>query len=107
MTLKETRERNSRFRLSEAEKNTREALVQLEKEKQENNKLNSRVKELVLLSRSLEQRVEELSSEVESANMAHNDTKLELRDTQAHILSLQPYIKDITPEEVGRVSLIF
>lgn len=32
------------------------------------------------------------------------ETKAKLDATRSHILSIQPYVKDVTPEEVGRVS---
>lgn len=44
----------------------------------------------------------ELATKLKRENM---ELKAELEDARSHIFSLQPYRKDLTPEEAGRVSL--
>ncbi|KAM0807655.1 hypothetical protein AB5N19_07995 [Seiridium cardinale] len=98
----ETQKFDLQSKLSDAEENTREALTQLEKEKQEKEKAQDRAQQLLTLNESLERRVNELSTEINGLNNMLHGTKIELKDTRAHILSLQPYLKDIAPEEIGR-----
>ncbi|KAK6066751.1 hypothetical protein SCUP234_11930 [Seiridium cupressi] len=98
----ETQKFDLQSKLSEAEENTQEALTQLEKEKKEKQKAQDRAQQLLTLNESLERRVSELSTEVDGLNNMLHGTKIELKDTRAHILSLQPYLKDIAPEEIGR-----
>lgn len=51
---------------------------------------------------------ESLGKEMKRLKEENNLLREELNDAQSHIFSLQPYRKDLTPEEVGRVSsLIF
>lgn len=45
-----------------------------------------------------------LASKVNELNTENTALKEQLRDAQSHIFSLQPYRKELTPEEVGRVS---
>lgn len=46
---------------------------------------------------------EELATKVEKLMDENRILREELNDAQSHIFSLQPYRKDLTPEEVGRV----
>lgn len=48
---------------------------------------------------------ESLGKEMKRLKEENNLLREELNDAQSHIFSLQPYRKDLTPEEVGRVSL--
>jgi len=48
---------------------------------------------------------ESLGKEMKMLKEENNLLREELNDAQSHIFSLQPYRKDLTPEEVGRVSL--
>ena len=41
---------------------------------------------------------------IENLTAANESLRAELNDARSHIFSLQPYRKDITPEEMGRVS---
>ncbi|KAM0330860.1 hypothetical protein ACHAQA_003815 [Verticillium albo-atrum] len=45
---------------------------------------------------------EKLTTDMERTRTENGELKDQLRDAQSHIFSLQPYRKDITPEEVGR-----
>ncbi|KXH62619.1 hypothetical protein CNYM01_02822 [Colletotrichum nymphaeae SA-01] len=45
-----------------------------------------------------------LASKINELNTENAALKEQLRDAQSHIFSLQPYRKELTPEEVGRVS---
>jgi hypothetical protein len=56
---------------------------------------------------ALQQRVDTetvyLAGTVEELQQANEKLKTERDDARSHIFSLQPYMKDLTPEEVGRV----
>ncbi|RYP40953.1 hypothetical protein DL769_011678 [Monosporascus sp. CRB-8-3] len=79
--------------LAESEENTRRVLEQLEKEEQENKYLREANQEQ---SGSYKATISSLTLELEK-------TKADLEDTRSHILSMQPYVKDTTPEEITRV----
>ncbi|KAL7934901.1 hypothetical protein V8C35DRAFT_300130 [Trichoderma chlorosporum] len=58
-----------------------------------------------LLSSDMEQIVKDTDSLSQDLNRLKDENRLlreELNDAQSHIFSLQPYRKDLTPEEVGR-----
>lgn len=52
----------------------------------------------------LEKDTEALARDADTLRKENSFVKEQLRDAQSHIFSLQPYRKDLTPEEVGRVS---
>ena len=83
-------------RLAESEENMREALSELEKEKHANQELQRAFGEL-------NEVIDSLQSEVGSLKDQLKNTRTELEDNRSHILSMQPYVRDTTPEEVGRV----
>ena len=83
-------------RLAESEENMREALSELEKEKHANQELQRAFGEL-------NEVIDSLQAEVGSLKGQLNNTRTELEDNRSHILSMQPYVRDTTPEEVGRV----
>lgn len=85
-------------KLSESEENTNYALMQLEGEKRDKEDLGRYCQELLNDVDSLKAQVEVLEGQLK-------DTKVELEDSRSHILSMQPYLKDVTPEEIGRVSI--
>ncbi|RYP52060.1 hypothetical protein DL768_002743 [Monosporascus sp. mg162] len=78
--------------LAECEENTRKILEQLQKEKQQKNDLREAYQEL---SGSSEATINALTLEL-------NGVKADLEDMRSHILSMQPYVKDTTPEEITR-----
>ena len=41
-----------------------------------------------------------------SLKLENKGLKAELDEARSHIFSLQPYLKDLTPKEVGQVSLL-
>lgn len=49
---------------------------------------------------------ESLGAEMKRLKEENSLLREELNDAQSHIFSLQPYRKDLTPEEVGRVSCL-
>ncbi|RYP73512.1 hypothetical protein DL771_003551 [Monosporascus sp. 5C6A] len=78
--------------LAECEENIRRLREQLQKEKQEKLDLRESKQEL---SGSYEAIISTLTLQLK-------ETKADLEDTRSHILSMQPYVKDITPEEITR-----
>jgi uncharacterized protein (UPF0335 family) len=82
----------------------------LEKEsvEREATKAREQIEELKhLLNADMEEIVkdtESLGTEMKRLKEENNLLREELNDAQSHIFSLQPYRKDLTPEEVGRVS---
>ncbi|RYP09870.1 hypothetical protein DL764_001004 [Monosporascus ibericus] len=75
--------------LAEREENTRRVLEELQKEKQDLREAHQE------LSGSYEAIIRTLKLELKEA-------KADLEDTRSHILSMQPYVKDTTPEEIVR-----
>lgn len=82
----------------------------LEKESAEREAIKAR-QQIEDLKHLLNSDMEEIAKDTESlgADMKrlkeeNNLLREELNDAQSHIFSLQPYRKDLTPEEVGRVS---
>jgi chaperonin cofactor prefoldin len=53
----------------------------------------------------VEKDTDTLAGELDRIQSENSSLKEQLRDAQSHIFSLQPYRKELTPEEVGRVSL--
>jgi chromosome segregation ATPase len=91
---------------SRAEGTERELLKQL---REANNRADQAERAAEGLIRQLKARTDEVpassgdSSESIKSLMAENkDLKAELDDARSHIFSLQPYRKDLTPEEVGQ-----
>ncbi|RYP14821.1 hypothetical protein DL765_006122 [Monosporascus sp. GIB2] len=78
--------------LAESEENTRRILEQLQKERQEKKDLRE----------AYEERSGSHEAIIRSLNLELKETKADLEDTRSHILSMQPYVKDITPEEMAR-----
>jgi hypothetical protein len=77
-----------------AEREATNAMQQIEDLK---HLLNSDIEDIVKDTESLGQEMTKLKEE-------NQLLREELNDAQSHIFSLQPYRKDLTPEEVGRVS---
>ena len=63
-------------------------------------RLKAATNEVIASNNSLEYTVKQLQSQ-------NQNLKTELDDARSHIFGLQPYIKDLMPEEVGRVSLLW
>ena len=75
----------------------RVALAQLDKEKREKEELRRTAAEFTEVTDTLEAEIKLLRRQLK-------ETRAELEDNRSHILSIQPYVKDTTPEEIGRVS---
>ncbi len=86
------------LQLAESEDITKNAFIELDRAKLEKENLGKQCQEILDFAESLRSQVQLLTHQL-------GETKAELEDTRSHILSIQPYVKDITPEEIGRVSL--
>lgn len=89
-----------------------EAIARLTVEKESaEREANSAMQQIQELKHLLNSDMEEIAKDAESLGQEMKKLKEEnhllreeLNDAQSHIFSLQPYRKDLTPEEVGRVS---
>ncbi|KAH8677907.1 hypothetical protein BX600DRAFT_431217 [Xylariales sp. PMI_506] len=84
-----------RLRIFDAEENIKAVISQLELEKGAREKLQEENAQLKMQLESVGTQTGALATELA-------ETRVQLKDTRAHIMSLQPFLKDITPEEVGR-----
>ncbi|RYP36989.1 hypothetical protein DL767_003144 [Monosporascus sp. MG133] len=80
------------LQLAECEENTRRVLEQLQKERQEKKDLRE----------ANQERSESYQAIIRGLTLELKEAKADLEDTRSHILSMQPYVKDTTPEEIAR-----
>lgn len=85
--------------LVESEEITNATLDELENERRDKKKCLNDYHKLMFINQRLQGEMEALTNQLE-------ETRAALEDSRSHILSMQPYAKDITPEEIGRVGMV-